>query len=59
MKCTFCFASKGKLSHDAHEQADRTGNPVLFFEGVFRYLCLPDDQKLYDFTTKEDVGKMS
>lgn len=55
MRVTFCFASAGKTPADAKEQATRTGEPVIFFEGVFRYLCFPNDPKLYDYTTKEQI----
>lgn len=55
MICTFCFASKGQNPSDAREQANKTGNPVLFFEGIFRYALFPGDDALYEFTRKEDV----
>lgn len=53
--CTFCFAKDGKGTDDARAQANRTGNAVLFFEDIFRYVLFPDDPTLYDYTTKEDV----
>jgi hypothetical protein len=53
--CTFCFASKGETPADARQKANRTGNAVLFFEGIFRYALFPNDDNLYEYTTKDDV----
>lgn len=55
MLCTFCFSKDGKGTDDARAQANETGNAVLFFEGDFRYVLFPDDDTLYDYTTKNDV----
>lgn len=54
---TFCFASDGKTPGDAREQANLTGEIVLFLEGIFRYVLLPKDDTLYDYTTREDVAR--
>lgn len=56
---TFCFSIDGKGADDAREQANRTGDAVLFFEGIFRYVLLPNDPTLYEYTTKEDVFDLS
>lgn len=58
MVCTFCFASDGKEPHDARQQANKTGKPVLFFEGVHRYVLFPDDETLYDYTHREDIASL-
>lgn len=58
MKFTFCFAKNGKTPIDAKDQATLTGYPVLFFDGIFRYICFPNDHRLYDFTTREDVANI-
>lgn len=55
MICTLCFAKNGKGTDDARAQANRTGEAVLFFEGIYRYALLPGDDTLYDYSTKEDV----
>lgn len=55
MLCTFCFSKNGNSPADAREQANRTGNAVLFFEGIFRYVLFPDDDTLYEYTTKNEV----
>lgn len=55
MLVSFCFSKDGRNADDARDQANATGHPVLFFEGVFRYLLLPDDETLYDYTYKEDI----
>lgn len=55
MLCTFCFSAKGKSPADAKEQANKTGKPVLFFEGIFRYVLFPNDDNIYEYTTKDEV----
>lgn len=55
MILTFCFSKDGETADDAREQANKTGNAVLFFEGIFRYVLFPNDNTLYDYTTKDDV----
>lgn len=55
MLCTFCYSKDGKSPADAKEQANRTGKAVLFFEGIFRYVLFPDDDSLYEYTTKDEV----
>lgn len=52
---TFCFSNDGKTPSDAREQANRTGDAVLFLEGIFRYVLFPGDDTLYEFTTKDEV----
>lgn len=53
--CSFCFAKDGRGTDDARAQANKTGNAVLFFEDIFRYVVFPEDDTLYEYTTKEDV----
>lgn len=55
MIVSFCFSLDGKTPMDAKQQATQTGHPVLFFEGIFRYILFPGDDALYDYSTKEDV----
>lgn len=55
MTLSLCFSLDGNTPVDAKEQATRTGHPVLFFEGIFRYILFPGDATLYDYSTKEDV----
>lgn len=55
MLCTFCFSKDGKTPSDAKEQPTRTGQAVLFFEGIFRYVLFPHDNTIYEYPTKDDV----
>ncbi len=55
MEFTFCFSMDSKTHTDAKEQANRTRKAVIFLEGIFRYVLFPDDDNLYEYTTKDEV----
>jgi len=55
---TMCFHLDGKTLNDAHEQAIRTQNPVLYFIGERRWMVLPIGLTL-PYTTKDEVGAAS